>query len=108
MNSPYKSMWIMVAFDLPTQTKKQRQIANNFRRNLISCGFTKLQLSIYTYYCNSKEKALGIAENLKFEVPDNGHVTIFFITDKQFGMIKNYYGKAKVEIEQPGLFDCLE
>lgn len=108
MISPYKSMWIMVAFDLPTLTKQQRRVANNFRKNLISSGFTKLQLSIYTYYCKTKEKAETIAKNLKFDVPDNGHITVFFITDKQFGMIKNYYGKLKTEIKQPTLFDSLE
>jgi CRISPR-associated protein Cas2 len=108
MNSPYKSMWVMVAFDLPTLTKKQRQIANNFRKNLISSGFTKLQLSVYVYYCQTKEKAIRISEDLKFNVPDNGHITIFFITDKQFGMIKNYYGRNTVEIKQPTLFDSLE
>jgi CRISPR-associated protein Cas2 len=108
MISPYKTMWIMVAFDLPTLTEEQRRIANNFRKNLISSGFTKLQLSIYIYYCRSKEKAFNISNNLKFNVPDNGHITIFFITDKQFGMIKDYYGKQKVEMKQPGLFDCLE
>jgi len=108
MISPYRSMWIMVAFDLPTLTKQQRKVANNFRKNLINSGFTKLQLSIYTYYCQSKEKATRISEGLKFNVPDNGHITVFFITDKQFGMIKNYYGKNKVELKQPNLFDCLE
>lgn len=108
MDSPYKAMWIMVAFDLPTLTKNQRRIANNFRKNLISSGFTKLQLSVYSYYCRSKEKAEAISNELKFKVPENGHITIFFLTDKQFGMVKNYYGKLKVELKQPELFDCLE
>lgn len=108
MISPYKSMWIIVAFDLPTLTPEQRKIANNFRQNLKKSGFTKLQLSIYTYYCQSKEKALSISQGIKFKVPDNGHITVFFITDKQFGMIKNYYGKMKTELKQPGLFDSLE
>ena len=101
-------MWLMVAFDLPTLTKQQRKIANNFRKKLIQSGFTKLQLSVYTYYCESKEKAFQIAKSLEFKVPDNGHITVFFITDKQFGMIKNYYGKLTTEIKQPELFDCLE
>ncbi len=108
MKSPYKTMWVMVAFDLPTLTKKQRKIANNFRNNLIKSGFSKLQLSVYTYFCESKEKAIQISKNLEFNVPENGHVTVFFITDKQFGMIKNYYGKLTTEIKQPELFDCLE
>lgn len=108
MLSPYKSMWIFVAFDLPTLTKKDRKIASNFRNKLISMGFSKLQLSIYSYYCKSKEKAESIANSLKFKVPENGHITIFFITDKQFSMIKNYYGKVKKDLEQPTLFDYLE
>ena len=39
MISKYNAMWILVAFDLPTLTKKQRRIASNFREQLKKSGF---------------------------------------------------------------------
>ena len=55
-------MWIIASFDLPTLTKKDRRYANNFRKDLLKLGFTKLQLSVYSYYASSKEKAEQIAQ----------------------------------------------
>ncbi len=69
-------------------------------------GFTKLQLSIYSYYCQSKDKADWLSKRIT--APENGQITIFFLTDKQFGMVKNYYGKLKTEIKEPELFNNLD
>lgn len=101
MISPYKTMWLIVAFDLPTLTKKDRRISNNFRKELLKLGFNKLQLSLYSYYASSKEKAEEIARLIQSFVPKNGITTIFFLTDRQFGMTKNYFGGLKAEIKAP-------
>ena len=39
----YKYMWIYVMFDLPTNTKKQRKDAADFRKTLVKDGFSMLQ-----------------------------------------------------------------
>lgn len=101
MISPYKAMWIIASFDLPTLTKKDRRYANNFRKDLLKLGFTKLQLSVYSYYASSKEKAEQIALCVKSFVPPNGHIIIMFLTDRQFAMTKNYYGGRKKNIDPP-------
>ena len=38
--SEYRIMWILVFFDLPTETKKERKIYTDFRKKIISDGFT--------------------------------------------------------------------
>ncbi|WP_290387130.1 CRISPR-associated endonuclease Cas2, partial [uncultured Muribaculum sp.] len=43
----YKIMWVIVFFDLPVETKKQRKDYSDFRKRLLSDGFTMFQLSIY-------------------------------------------------------------
>ena len=48
-------MWLMVFFDLPTDTKKERKAASLFRQNLLKDGFTMFQFSIYIRHCGSKE-----------------------------------------------------
>lgn len=101
MISRYKSMWILVGFDISTVTKVDQRKANNFRKELLKLGFTRLQFSFYTYYCTSKEKAERLATEIGKIVPNNGHITIFFLTDRQFSMTKNYFGGLRKEIEEP-------
>jgi CRISPR-associated protein Cas2 len=107
MISPYKTMWILVAFDLPVKTKVQMRIASNFRETLKNSGFIQLQKSIYSYYAFSKERCDFIEKQIKQIVPDNGHVCFLFFTDRMFKMTKHFYGKLKVDLKQPDFFDAL-
>ena len=49
--SEYRIMWILVFFDLPTDTKKERKAAAEFRKQLISDGVIMFQFSIYMRHC---------------------------------------------------------
>ena len=100
-------MRILVAFDLPVLTQKQCRIANSFREYLKNTGFVMLQKSIYCYYACTKERSDSVEDDIKKHIPDNGHISVLFLTDRMFSMTKNYYGKLKIDIEQPELFDNL-
>ncbi len=88
--SQYRIMWVVVFFDLPVLTKKQRKEANKFRKDLIKDGFIMFQLSIYVRHCPSPENAEVHVRRVRSFIPEKGHVCIFRITDKQFGMIEIY------------------
>ena len=45
--SEYRVMWILVFFDLPTETQKDKKAYALFRKNLQKDGFTMFQFSIY-------------------------------------------------------------
>ena len=45
--SEYRIMWVLVFFDLPTDTKKERKAYADFRKKLMRDGFTMFQFSIY-------------------------------------------------------------
>ena len=94
----YRILWILVFFDLPTETKKDRQIANRFRKNILSDGFAMFQFSIYLRHCSSRENADVHIKRVKRLLPPKGHVGIMTITDKQFGMMELFYGKAEKEL----------
>ncbi len=104
----YRIMWILVLFDLPTETKKERKIYADFRKNLQRDGFTMFQFSIYLRHCMSMENANVHIKRVKKFLPEKGHVGIICITDKQFGMMEVYYGKKiqdkKTEGQQLELF----
>lgn len=42
--SEYRIMWVLVFFDLPTETKKEKKAYADFRKNLQKDGFTMLSL----------------------------------------------------------------
>ncbi|MBA3900109.1 MAG: CRISPR-associated endonuclease Cas2 [Bacteroidetes bacterium] len=93
----YRILWIMVFFDLPTETKKERKAASNFRRDILKDGFAMFQFSIYTRHCSSRENAEVHIKRVKSLLPEKGHVGIMTITDKQFGMMEIFYGKKIAE-----------
>lgn len=88
-------MWLFVFFDLPTQTKKDRRNAQQFRKNLLKDGFTMMQFSVYSRHCASYESADVHEKRIKKLLPPYGKVSILRITDKQYGMMANFWGKAE-------------
>ncbi len=89
--SEYRIMWIMCFFDLPTETKIERQRHSEFRKNLLKDGFSRFQLSIYIRHCASVENAEVHIARVKSFIPPDGSVSILCITDKQFGKIQVFY-----------------
>ena len=100
--SQYRVMWILVFFDLPTDTKKERKAAAKFRKDLQSDGFTMFQFSIYLRHCASRENMDVHIKRVKALLPEYGHVGILGITDKQFADIQLFYGKKKKAPTAPG------
>ena len=102
----YRIMWVLVFFDLPTETKKDRRNASMFRKHLIQDGFSMFQFSIYMRHCASRENAQVHIKRVKSFLPAHGHVGILNITDKQFGMIELFYGRK--ESDKPDMPQQLE
>jgi CRISPR-associated protein Cas2 len=97
----YRIMWLFVFFDLPTNTKKERRAASQFRKKLLKDGFTMMQYSVYTRHCASRESAQVHVKRVKSMLLTNGKVSIVQITDKQYGQILNYWGKSDKSMEKP-------
>ena len=55
--SEYRIMWVLVLFDLPTETKKEKKAYSDFRKNLQRDGFTMFQFSNYLRHCASQENS---------------------------------------------------
>ena len=95
--SEYRIMWVMVFFDLPTETKKDRKNYALFRKSLMGDGFTMFQFSIYVRHCASVENANAHIRRVESFLPKFGNVCIMSITDKQFGAIKLFQGTKPKE-----------
>ena len=101
--SKYRVMWILVFFDLPTETKTDRKRATGFRKALIDDGFTMFQLSIYIRHCASAANAEVHINRIKSFLPQFGKVGILCITDKQFGDLHLYFGKKPSPLPLAGV-----
>ena len=100
--SEYRIMWLLVFFDLPTDTKKERKAAADFRKHLMADGFTMFQFSIYIRHCASRENADVHIKRVKSMLPEFGDVGVMCITDKQFGAIEIFSGKrSKAQKAEP-------
>jgi CRISPR-associated protein Cas2 len=88
----YRIMWVLVFFDLPTETKQERKIYADFRKKILQDGFTMFQFSIYLRHCPSKENAEVHIRRVKKILPEKGHIGIMCITDKQFGDMEIFFG----------------
>src|SRR6476469_2770253 len=91
----YRILWILVFFDLPTETKKELSIASKFLKDILRDGFAMFQFSIYLRHCSSRENADVHIKRVKKLLPSKGHIGIMTITDKQFGMMELFYGKEE-------------
>ncbi len=94
-------MWVMVFFDLPTETASERKVASKFRKLIMADGFGMFQFSIYLRHCPSRENADVHTKRVKKLLPEKGHIGILTITDKQFGDMEIFYGKKMKEAQQP-------
>ena len=100
--SEYRVMWLLVLFDLPTETKKDIREYTIFRKNLLRDGFTMFQFSIYVRHCASLKNAEVHKKRVKSFLPRYGKVGIICITDKQFGNIELFYGNKPQVPNTPG------
>lgn len=96
--SEYRIMWVLVLFDLPTETKKERKAAGDFRKKLMLDGFNMFQFSIYIRHCASVENARVHIKRVKTILPEYGKVGIMSITDKQFGEMELFVSRKETKL----------
>ncbi len=103
-----KLMWMMVMFDLPTETSAQRKAATKFRKFLLDEGFEMVQFSVYVQFVGTFESSQKFVRAVQKNNPSYGDINILFFTDKQFANIihiQNHVAKKlKEEPEQYQLF----
>lgn len=92
----YRIMWVLVMFDMPTETKTDRKSYALFRKRIISDGFQMFQFSMYIRHCPSRENAEVHIKRVKNILPAKGHIGVLTITDKQFGAMEIFRGREEV------------
>lgn len=97
--SGYRGMWLFAMFDLPVTTKAARKRYAQFRGLLLEEGFTMLQFSVYARYSVSEEAADALRRRIRRDLPNEGHIRLLMVTDRQFGKMEVFHGKTSVDPE---------
>lgn len=77
-------MRMLVLFDLPTGSKKERKSYAEFRKFLIKDGYHMEQFSVYSRVLLSRDSAEAHLKRLKANLPVAGAVTVLTLTEKQY------------------------
>lgn len=93
--SGYRLMWMLVMFDLPTDTKSQRKAATAFRSFLLDEGFERSQFSVYARFVNGKEAFATRVRRIERHLPSAGDVQILNFTDRQYRDIVHFSDQGR-------------
>ena len=99
----YKFMRLMLFFDLPMQTDKERREYNRFHKFLLKNGFIMMQKSVYTKLVINNVTSAAVKQRIRNNVPPEGVVEMLEITENQFSKIEYLAGE-----EQQLVIDSLD
>lgn len=85
-------MRILVFFDLPTNTKKERKESSKFRKFLIDDGYDMLQFSIYVRICKGADEIDTHKRRILQKLPTKGNIRFLAITNATYERMENILG----------------
>ena len=94
----YRFMRIVLFFDLPTLTEKNRKEYSRFRKFLIKSGFMILQESVYVKLALNSTTMNTLINNLEKNKPNEGLVQLLLVTEKQYSKLYMLLGENKNEV----------
>jgi CRISPR-associated protein Cas2 len=102
-------MWLIAVYDCPTTTAEARHDYGAFRNSLLRENFVQLQKSVYVRHYPTMAKAEAAVARLSKGIPTDAAVAFFLVTDKQYGLTREFFGPRSAEskpdlAEQIGLF----
>jgi CRISPR-associated protein Cas2 len=74
-------MMLLVCFDLPRETKRERRQAAKYRKRLVELGFSMKQFSLYEREVRQQATRERVIAILKEELPDTGAITLYLLPD---------------------------
>ena len=93
-------MRIVVLFDIPVKTKRERRIATQFRNFLLKDGYYMIQYSVYARICNGLDDLTKHKLRIINHCPENGSVRMLVMTEKQYEAMDVLVGSYHPEEEE--------
>lgn len=93
-NRQEKFMRIIVFFDLPVGTKRERKYATRFRNDLLNDGYYMMQFSVYSRIVKGLAGMEKHLQRLRHLTPPSGSIRVLTVTEKQFADMLFLIGTA--------------
>lgn len=91
----YKFMRLLVFFDLPMLTDKDRREYQKFHKYLVRNGFIMMQKSVYSKLVINNMTSAAVRQRIKRNLPPQGIVELLEITENQFSGIEYLVGEEQ-------------
>lgn len=85
-------MWVIAVYDCPMTTGEERHDYTVFRKRILRENFVQLQYSLYVRHFPTLAVAEATIRRLRVFIPEGAQVAFFLVTDKQYGMTREYFG----------------
>ena len=100
-------MRLIVFFDLPTETSKDKKNYRLFRKFLQKEGYLMQQLSVYSKLEINDNAAKADIHRLRQNKPPSGSVQLLKVTEKQFADIEYICGSKQSEDKVDSIDDIV-
>ncbi len=104
----FKMGWMIVAFDLPVVSKRARRDYTDFRKFLLKDGYVMIQYSVYARSLVTHSRMVTHLRRLELQVPPEGSVRAWYITQAQWQRSLVIHGKPAEKIDPEALPDQLQ
>lgn len=91
----YRFMRLLVFFDLPMETSKNRRDYVVFHKFLERNGFIMMQKSVYSKLVINNVTSAAVKNKIRENLPPTGIVELLEITENQFSRIEYLVGESK-------------
>lgn len=85
-------MWVIAVYDCPMIEREERRDYAIFRKSLLHENFFQLQNSLYVRHFPTMAVAEATIQRLRLSIPAGAQVAFFLVTDKQYGMTREFLG----------------
>lgn len=91
-------MRMLIFFDLPVLTSKQRKAYRDFRKFLLKSGFMMIQESVYCKLVQNPVVADVLQTSIRNNKPDEGLVQVLRVTEKQYSKMEYIVGEKQSSV----------
>lgn len=93
-------MRLLLFFDLPMETAKNRYDYAVFHKFLIKNGFIMMQKSVYSRLVVNNVTSVAVKEKVAKNLPPEGIVELLEVTENQFCRIEYLVGEKQTIVEE--------
>ena len=90
---------VLLFFDLPTETNKDKKEYRKFVKFLTKEGYIRIQFSLYSKLCINSDSANTAIKKARSSSPENGDIRILTLTENQYQKIININDKHTLQEE---------